>query len=142
LAAGERDVHAGPEPLRRRREAADNEGVTGLIPGATTGIRTEVLRSRRAQAVTVAYLLFGASYLWWRTFHTVNTDAPWVSLPLLLADYFGFFFFGLFAFNLWARVRRYAPPPAPGRTVDVFIPTYNEPLAVLKPTVLAALAMR
>lgn len=142
MGTGERDVHAGPEPLRRTCRDADNEGVTGLIPGETNGVRTEVLRSRRAQAVTVAYLLFGASYLWWRTFHTVNTDAPWLSIPLLLADYLGFFFFGLFAFNLWARVRRHAPPPAPGWTVDVFIPTYNEPLSVLKPTVLAALAMR
>ncbi len=117
-------------------------GVSRFVQDETTGIRTELLRSRRAQLVTAAYLLFGGSYLWWRTFHTVNLDAPWMAFPLLLADYLGFFFFGLFAFNLWARVRRHAPPPAPGRTVDVFIPTYNEPLSVLKPTVFAALAMR
>jgi cellulose synthase (UDP-forming) len=138
---GALSMRAG-QPLKSASRPADNEGVTGLIRTEATGIRTEVLRSRRAQAVTAAYLLFGAWYLWWRTFHTVNWEAPWLSLPLLLADYLGFFFFGLFAFNLWASVRRHAPPPAPGWTVDVFIPTYNEPLAVLKPTVLAALAMR
>ncbi|HQW51205.1 MAG TPA: glycosyltransferase [Tepidiformaceae bacterium] len=116
--------------------------MTGATPDKPTNGGTELVYSRRAQFITLAYLLFGTSYLWWRTFHTVNTDAPWLSIPLLLADYLGFLFFGLFAFNLWARVRRQAPPAPPGHTVDVFIPTYNEPLSVLKPTVLAALAMR
>lgn len=129
-------------PLLRVPSPADNEGVTGHLSTDRFGIQTEVLRSRRAQVATLVYLVFGAAYLWWRTFNTVNTDAPYLSIPLLAADYLGFVFFILFALNLWSRVRRYAPPAAPGRSVDVFIPTYNEPLSVLKPTVLAALSMR
>lgn len=36
---------------------------------------------------------------------------------------------------------RQAPPARPGITVDVFIPTYNESVALLRKTLLAALAM-
>ncbi|MGK2964393.1 MAG: glycosyltransferase [Tepidiformaceae bacterium] len=108
----------------------------------TTGtIRTEVLSSRIAQLVTILYLGVGVSYLWWRTTSTVNWDAPFISIPFLAADYLGFAFFTLFAMTLWRRVRRFAPPPAPGLTVDVLIPTYNEEVDVLRPTIEAAIAM-
>lgn len=109
-------------------------------PASSIG-RTEVLRSRPAQAATIAYVLVGIWYLWWRTFDTVNPDALWLSLPLLFADYLGFAFFFLFAINLWSRIRRYPPEPEDGLSVDVFIPTYNEPLDILRPTIVSALAM-
>ncbi len=105
------------------------------------GIGTQVLASRWTQAVVLTYLGVGGWYLWWRTFHTVNLDALYLSIPLLLADYLGFAFFLLFGFNLWSKVRRFAPPPQASLTVDVFIPTYDEPDEILKPTILSALAM-
>jgi len=105
------------------------------------GIGTQVLRSRVTQALVIGYIGLGIWYLWWRTFHTVNVDALYLSIPLLFAEYLGFAFFLLFAFSLWSRVRRFAPPPPVGLSVDVFIPSYNEPHSVLKPTILSALAM-
>jgi len=119
----------------------DDQGVVPRVVRDEFGISTETLFSRLTQCVVIAYLLVGSYYLYWRTFHTVNTDALFLSIPLLVADYLGFGFFALFAFNLWARVKRYSPPPPPGLSVDVFIPTYNEPREVLKPTILSALAM-
>ncbi len=101
-------------------------------------VRTE---SRLAQFAVVAYLIVGGLYLWWRTFHTVNWDAPAISLPFLFADYLGFGFFLLFAANLWARVRRTPAAPAPGKTVDVFITTYDEDVGIVTGTVSAVLAM-
>jgi len=53
----------------------------------------------------------------------VNWDAPFVSIPFLAADYAGFGFFLLFAFQLWSRVRHEAFPPRDDLTVDVLIPT-------------------
>lgn len=90
---------------------------------------------------TVAYFLVGGLYLWWRTFHTINWSAPYISLPFLAADYLGFGFFALFAMTLWARTKRVPAPPAPGRTVDVFITTYNEDAVILRSTIAAVVAM-
>ncbi len=101
----------------------------------------EVYQSRLAQVSTVAYVVVALWYLWWRSTNTVNWDAPLLALPLLAADYLGFAFFCLFAANLWKRWRRWAPPATPGLAVDVFIPTYNEPLSILRPTIVAAAAM-
>ncbi len=114
--------------------------IHSLRPNASLG-RIEVLRSRPAQAAAIAYVCVGVWYLWWRTFDTLNPDALWLSLPLLFADYLGFAFFFLFAINLWSRIRRYPPVPVDGLSVDVFIPTYNEPLDILRPTIVSALAM-
>ena len=36
---------------------------------------------------------------------------------------------------------RQAPPPRPGMTVDVFVPTYNESVDLVRKTLLAARAM-
>lgn len=96
---------------------------------------------RPAQAATVIAIGVTGWYLWWRTTETVDLSAFYISLPLLLADYLGAFFFLLFAANLWALLRREPPPPPEGLSVDVFIPTYNEPLSVLRPTILAAVQM-
>lgn len=113
----------------------------GVPSGSTRVGRVEVLRSRPAQAFTVAYVVVGVWYLWWRTTETVNWDAPLVSVPFLVADYLGFLFFLLFAATLWVRIRRTAPEPPAGLSVDVLITTYNEELDVLRPTVAAALSM-
>ena len=102
---------------------------------------TRIVQSRLAQAATVLYVAASLAYLYWRVAYTVNTDALFVSVPFLFADFVGFGYFLLFAHNLWRRTER-TPSPAPeGLTVDVFIPTYNEDIAVLRPTIEAALAM-
>ncbi len=105
------------------------------LPGV---VRVE---SRLAQLAVVAYLVVGGLYLWWRTTHTVNWDAPAISLPFLFADYLGFGFFALFALNLWSRVRRVPEAPAHGQSVDVFVTTYDEDIGILGTTVAAVVAM-
>ncbi|HYM14562.1 MAG TPA: glycosyltransferase [Dehalococcoidia bacterium] len=100
------------------------------------------MQSRLAQIAVVAYFAVGGLYLWWRTFHTVNLNAPFVSIPFLLADYLGFGFFALFAVTLWTRVKRTPAPPAPGKSVDVFVTTYDEDPDLLRSTIGAVVAMR
>jgi cellulose synthase (UDP-forming) len=102
----------------------------------------ELVQSRLAQFAAVAYFAAGILYLWWRTFHTVNLDAPFVSLPFLAADYLGFGFFALFAVTLWARLRRRPAVATPGKSVDVFVTTYDEDLEVLGSTIAAVVAMQ
>ena len=48
----------------------------------------------------------------------------------------------LHAFMTWRVLERHAPAPDPSTSVDVFIPTYNEPVEMLRRTVLAARDMK
>ena len=47
----------------------------------------------------------------------------------------------LHIFMCWRLTVRQAPPPRPGMTVDVFVPTYNESVDLVRKTLLAARAM-
>lgn len=100
-----------------------------LLPGLLTRI-----------AILLA-LAFAARYFWWRTTETLNPAAPWFFYLFLAAEVVGFVEVALFFGTTWRRTR-YTPPPAPaGRSVDVFIPTYDEPVALLRDTVLCAVNM-
>ncbi|SAL00705.1 cellulose synthase [Caballeronia arationis] len=90
-------------------------------------------------------LLMTARYAWWRATATLDFRSPGDTLV-------GYTLFGaeaytwliqLFGFvqTAWPLRREIAPmPPDPAAwpTVDVYIPTYNEPLSVVRPTVFAA----
>ena len=87
-------------------------------------------------------------YLWWRATHTLNWDDLIdlsLGLGLLAAEIYAWLVLVLgFIQTIWPLRRQPAPLPedtAQWPSVDVFIPTYNEPLKVVKPTVLAATAM-
>ena len=118
--------------MRNPRSAAKSGS---RVPGVVR------VQSRLAQLAVLAYLLVGCLYLWWRTVDTVNWDAPAISLPFLFADYLGFAFFGLFAATLWSRIRRTPRVPVPGKSVDVFITTYDEDIGILGATIAAVTAM-
>jgi cellulose synthase (UDP-forming) len=76
-------------------------------------------------------------YLWWRVTETLNPNAVLFSWALYGAEVFGAVTTFLFYFMVWRPIKRTAPPPLPGRTVDVFIPTKSEPIGVLRKTLLA-----
>lgn len=84
-------------------------------------------------------------YLWWRYTSTVHDDGPialTLSILLLAAETYAFIVMVLGYFQVcWPLDRR--PKKLPDDrctwpTVDIFIPTYNESLEVIKPTVFAA----
>ena len=85
-------------------------------------------------------------YLWWRCTSTINAAAPldlFLSLLLLAAEIYAFIVMVLGYFQVcWVLDRKPCPMPSDRSTwptVDIFIPTYNESLEVIKPTVFAAL---
>jgi cellulose synthase (UDP-forming) len=82
-------------------------------------------------------VLVSLHYLWWRQAETFNPAAPGFSWILFGAEVFGFVTTALFFFTAWRPRERVAPPPLPGRTVDVMVPTKNEPVEVLRTTLLA-----
>jgi cellulose synthase (UDP-forming) len=96
------------------------------------------------RTIAVSALAVTLSYLVWRATATLALDVWWVSVPLLIMEFHAALGLGLFTFSLWDVDRRPAVRQVT-RTrlrVAVLIPTFNESLEVLMPTVAAALEMR
>lgn len=96
----------------------------------------------------VISIVVSARYLWWRCTATINHDGAigmFLSLMLLAAEIYAFIVMVLGYFQVcWVLDRKPYPLPADRAVwphVDIFIPTYNESLDVIKPTVFAALNM-
>ncbi|WP_240635901.1 UDP-forming cellulose synthase catalytic subunit [Caldimonas tepidiphila] len=87
-------------------------------------------------------------YVWWRFTSTTSFD-NWADLffgtGLLLAEGYAFLVLLLgYVQTAWPLERKPLPLPADTAgwpSIDIFIPTYNEPLGVVRPTVFAALAI-
>ena len=92
------------------------------------------------QFLATINLCLGGWYIHWRWVHSLNPDALWFAVPLVLAETCALFGLFLFTVNLW-KVKDFprTPPPAaaecihapepfrPDRiSVDVFLPTYDE----------------
>ncbi len=94
------------------------------------------------RVLSVATILLGSRYLWWRATETDNPAAHWFFLLFLVTESLAFVStVGLMVVSWRQRFYR-TPTPLPDRTVDVFIATYNEPLELLRDTVACAVAIR
>lgn len=98
--------------------------------------------------LTLFSVVVSARYFWWRMTSTLNWDHDfdlvW-GIILLAAEMYAFFFLlSSHIQTIWPLHRKPAPLPLDSHTwphVDVYIPTYNEPLKVVASTVYAALGM-
>ena len=85
--------------------------------------------------VVVLTAIIGGNYILWRWFFSLNWDAWWIAVPLVLAETYSFIDVCLFGLTMWKARTRPAPPPAEtGHTVDVFIATYDEPIDLVMTT--------
>ncbi len=86
-------------------------------------------------------LILGAWYIWWRWNYSLNLEALWFSIPLVIAESAAYVGLILYAFNLWKieDIPAKSPPykitecVGPNNnyedrpiSVDVFFPTYDE----------------
>ena len=115
--------------------------VTFMILNRFTGRRVTVVLAMLSCVVSLRYLH-------WRVVDTLEPDTFWQGffmIGLALAEAYAVLSLLLGYFQtLWPLERRPAPMPEDSDTwptVDVYIPTYNEDLEIVRPTVLAALAM-
>src|SRR5687768_16371723 len=99
-------------------------------------------QERLVRGLALFSLLVGVYWLWWRWTQTLNPEALVFSVVLVSAETWGWVSSALFLFNSWRFPKRDTPPAPPGRTVDVFITAYNEPLEVLRRTAVGARAIR
>jgi cellulose synthase catalytic subunit (UDP-forming) len=85
-----------------------------------------------------------ARYFYWRVTSTLNLDGPLdasVSVLLLAAEVYGVTVLFLGYFQTIELERRTPPPIRSLPSVDVFIPTYNESIEIVRRTVIGALAI-
>lgn len=119
-----------------------------LLSGA---VFLAALLMRRSPSRVAVLALMGLSltmstrYIWWRLTETMGVSSLvdlTLGLGLVMAELYAFvvLLFGYFQVA-WPLNRKPVPLPEDQSlwpTVDVFIPTYNEPLSVVRTTVLAA----
>jgi cellulose synthase (UDP-forming) len=78
----------------------------------------------------------------WRGLYTLNTSA-WhevaISWTVYLAEAYGFVQLGFFAFQVWKATECHAPVIQTYRSVDIFVPIVNEPLSILRRTLVSCL---
>ncbi|WP_372759834.1 UDP-forming cellulose synthase catalytic subunit [Pseudoalteromonas sp.] len=107
------------------------------------------VKGQLATIIMITLSVITASrYLWWRYTETLNWNDPlslFLGMALLFAETYAWVVLILGFFQTINPLER-KPIPLPADTslwpsVDVYIPTYNEPLSVIKPTTLAALSL-
>ncbi len=102
------------------------------------------------QITAVVFIFVGFEYLIWRWNHSINWDAVWISIPLYIAEILAFTGSLLMILNYWTHkdIPRQKPvhflsemEDIPEGTtdrpvkIDLYITTYNEPLAIVEDTV-------
>ena len=93
--------------------------------------------------LVVLTAILGVNYVAWRWLASLNWEAWWIAVPLVIAETYSLIDVILFGLTVWKLKIRKPPPPAPDdATVDVFITTYNEPLDLVMNTALAAKDIR
>ena len=94
------------------------------------------------RTVVLLTALLGLNYVAWRWLVSINWDAWWIAVPLVLAETYSLIDSLLFGLGMWRlKERETPPPPRPGLSVDVFIATYNEPIDLVMTTARAAKAI-
>ncbi len=101
-------------------------------------------------------VLLGISYISWRWQHSLNYDALWFALPLVIAETLAFVGTFLLVVNFWSNKDPKKSPPVhylseiqdlderPDRPIriDVFIATYNEDVELVRYSIVDAKKLR
>jgi cellulose synthase (UDP-forming) len=103
-----------------------------------------VARRLRIRGIALLAIAITTAYLFWRLTSTIHLGWWWVAIPMFLVELHNAFGLGLYTIALWSLDAE--PRPAAGRMrrrkVAVLIPTYNEPVEVLLPTIAASVALQ
>ncbi|MFL6300930.1 MAG: glycosyltransferase family 2 protein [Terriglobales bacterium] len=120
-----------------RAAAAPSIKIKSLRPTPLLEIRLAVVRL----AVVLA-LISTVRYFAWRLVHTMNPLAKIFFWVFLVAEMLNFLEACLFYFIAWTPTRYATPAPLQWPTVDIYIATYNEPVELLRETIVCALNVR
>lgn len=104
------------------------------IKKQTLGTRQVILR-----IIGILTTALGLNYIIWRYAYSLNMNALWFAIPMVIAETYGIVDTILFVVMSWRKTDRESLPPSEKATVDVFITTYNEPETLVEKTAAAAL---
>jgi cellulose synthase (UDP-forming) len=92
------------------------------------------------QVLVILYIGVSVWYLTWRP-TSFNPDALLFSGLVYGAEVFGFVCALLYLFMCWSLMQRQSMPVLPGMSADVFVPTINEPVDMVRRTLMSAKRM-
>jgi cellulose synthase (UDP-forming) len=93
------------------------------------------------RAFAVLALLWGVAYLIWRIGWSGQGASPVAFAMLLVTEIYGLWALGTLAWYSWSRPPAARPNTTPGRKVDVYVCTYDEPLEVVAATLAGCRAL-
>ena len=100
-------------------------------------------KKKGRQIILALTLLLYVRYVVWRGLYTLNTE-DWTGLMIsslvLLAELYGLVQLMFFTFQAWRPLERQSPPITTYRTVDVFVTVVNEPLDILRRTLVGCIS--
>jgi cellulose synthase (UDP-forming) len=114
------------------------------VPDASLPLPESRARRYTIRAVAVAALAASVAYLAWRATSTLDLEVWWASVPLLVLEIHAALGLALFTFSLWdvGHLPAHRDVATSRLRIAVLVPTYNEGIEILLPTVAAAKAMR
>lgn len=131
-----------PKPKQKEKE------LSSIFFGSfKTRLKSKTLAFRFIAEINI---ILGAWYLHWRLTNSLNFDALWLAIPLLIAEIYSFFGGVLFIIGMWRPLKRKVKsldkmlPPLARKdwgTVDVLVTCYNEPVEIIEKTAASALQM-
>lgn len=102
----------------------------------------QMTRLAFARLVVVLTIPFSIRYFYWRAGTTMNPAARWFFYLFLTVELLNCLEALLFYFTTWKPVHHARPAFLPGRTVDILIATYDEPVLLLRETLVCAVSVQ
>jgi cellulose synthase (UDP-forming) len=93
------------------------------------------------RALATCALLWGVGYLIWRFGWSGEGANPVLFAMLLVTEVYGLWALGALAWYSWSRPPAVRPAATPGRGVDVYVCTYDEPFEVVAATLAGCRAL-
>src|ERR1051326_2329498 len=93
------------------------------------------------RSLAVVALLWGLGYLTWRIGWSAEGSSPVLFAMLLATEIYGLWGLAALTWFSWRRRAAVRPSPTPGRSVDVYVCTYDEPVEVVAATLAGCRAL-
>ncbi len=96
---------------------------------------------RLLRTLALFALIWGLGYLSWRVGWSGEGASPVVFAMLLATEVYGLYALAILTWFSWSRPTTRRPPTTPGRRVDVYVCTYDEPVEVVMATLAGCRAL-
>jgi cellulose synthase (UDP-forming) len=96
---------------------------------------------RLLRTLALTALVWGVGYLTWRVGWSGEGASPILFAMLLVTELYGLYALAILTWFSWSRPPAVRPPATPGRAIDVYVCTYDEPAEVVMATLAGCRAL-